>query len=254
MLLLVVYNSTLKTIKIPSLFSLIAGNLEKRAVFTCISRRPTCEVGRRLVLLFYEDEARCLNAIEWSSGPLAALTDAARWASWQLWSSWGNEFKSNNWRHKFQPRGGRVGCAVCHALYRGDWLNLPAGLEALHTSFASAKMTPKSVASSNCTVCWAKKRLGSVGLFSPWASAKKQSYTPTVRNNLNPWLIFSVQLANRLAVPPRWCVAASSPCRGVTLRNSCKTAQISRFSSFLQVSRYQWEERRDFDNIMGGGF
>ena len=32
-----------------------------------------------------------------------------------------------------------------------------------------------------------------------------------------------------------------------------KNAQISRFSSFFQVSLDQTEEPRDFDDIMGGG-
>ena len=149
--------TTHNIIKIPSLFSLIAGNLEKRAVFTCISRRPTCEVGRRLVLLFYEDEARCLDAIEWSSGPFTPLTDGPRWASRQLWSSWRNEFKLNNWRHKFSfdvPVQDVPG--AMHSSRATGSISLP-GLQALPPSIALATMASTSVPSSNCTTCCAKK-------------------------------------------------------------------------------------------------
>ena len=153
--------TTHNIIKIPSLFSLIAGNLEKRAVFTCISRRPTCEVGRRLVLLFYEDEARCLNAIEWSSGPLAALTDAARWASWQLW------FSRAGWVHveqlQAQISGSTCRCVGCvvrmHSSGETGSIFTPE-LKALPTSFASATRTSKSVASSKCIMCCCEKKVG----------------------------------------------------------------------------------------------
>jgi hypothetical protein len=90
-----------------------------------------------------------------------------------------NEFKLNIWRHKFSfdEHVQNVSCAMRSSGATGS-ISLP-GLKALSISFALATMASKSVASSNCTTCCAKKNLGSTGpVFGPWASAKKQSSPP----------------------------------------------------------------------------
>ena len=81
-----------------------------------------------------------------------------------------NEFKLNNWGNKFQLEVAVRGMCCVHALDSGGTGSIfPPELKALPTSFASATMTSKSVASSYCTVCCAKKKLGSTGpVFGPW--------------------------------------------------------------------------------------
>ena len=84
-----------------------------------------------------------------------------------------NEFTLNNCRHKFQARHAGV-WIVCMHSSRATGSIFPPEFKALPTSFASATMTSKSVASSYCTVCCAKKKLGSTGpVFGPWGECKK---------------------------------------------------------------------------------
>jgi hypothetical protein len=90
-----------------------------------------------------------------------------------------NEFTLNNWRHKFQLRGGRVGCVVCMHSIGATGSIFPPGFQALQTSFASTTMLPKSVAFSNCTVCCVKKKLGSTGpIFGPGRGRKNKVLPP----------------------------------------------------------------------------
>ena len=153
--------------------------MEKRAVFTCIFRGPTCGLVEDSFSCFMKTKLAALMLLSGAvvhSLLLLTVQDEPRGSSGPAGR---NEFKLNNWRHKFSfdVHVQDVPCAMHSSRATGS-ISLP-GLNALPTSFALATMASTSVASSNCTTCCAKKKLGSTGArFWPWASAKKQSLPP----------------------------------------------------------------------------
>ena len=158
---------------------MLARNLEKRAVFTCIFRGPTCGLVEDSFSCFMKTKLAALmplSGVVVHSLLLLTLQDEPRGSSGLVGR---NEFTLNNCRHKFQARRRCMGCVVRMHSSGATGSIFPPELKALPTSFASATMTSKSVASSYCTVCCAKKKLGSTGpVFGPWGSEKKNKVMP----------------------------------------------------------------------------